>query len=440
MPSPTIIAQSLAAAFVDGDMRIDELVSRGATMLGKRWRWLAPLAERAHNAFANVPRPRPNAVARFILADNGFQHACLKYRLHLARAVPSRGTMSPVAAAKSWQVPSLRNARELADWLGIRIGELEWFADTKGLEQKSNPGRLRNYHYRILHKRFGRIRLIEAPKNRLKSVQRKILADILDQIPVHAAAHGFRRGHSVKSFAAPHVGKRVVLRIDLQDFFPTISVAQIEAIFRTVGYLDSVANLLAGICCNTTPSDVWDEMEVPNFRRHNRNYRFLYARPHLPQGAPTSPALANLCAYRLDCRLSGLAATASAAYTRYADDLAFSGDHDFQRGVHRFHIHACATIAEEGFHVFHHKTRTMRRGSRQRLAGVVVNDRLNIARADFDRLKAILANCIRNGPVSQNRASHPDFRGHLLGQISYVGMLNPQRGQKLRHLLEQINW
>src|ERR1700733_6552654 len=106
----------------------------------------------------------------------------------------------------------------------------------------------------------------------------------------------------------------------------------------------------------------------------------MYARPHLPQGAPTSPSLANLCAYRLDCRLSGLAASAGAVYTRYADDMAFSGDHAFHRAITRFRHHACATILEEGFSVHHRKSRVMRQGVRQRLAGLVVNDRLNVIR------------------------------------------------------------
>ena len=112
--------------------------------------------------------------------------------------------------------------------------------------------------------------------------------------------------------------------------------------------------------------------------------RHLYAWPHLPQGAPTSPALANICAYRIDCRLTGLAEASGAVYTRYADDLAFSGGEDFERSAERFAIRAAAILLEEGFQVHHRKTRIMRQGVRQYLAGVVINEHVNVIRRDYD--------------------------------------------------------
>jgi hypothetical protein len=116
----------------------------------------------------------------------------------------------------------------------------------------------------------------------------------------------------------------------------------------------------------------------------------LYERPHLPQGAPTSPALANLTAYRLLCRLSGLAKSTGAVYTRYSDDLAFSGGETLNRSPSRFSIHAAAVSLEEGFAVNHRKTRIMRQSVRQQLAGVVVNREPNLRRADLELLEAIL--------------------------------------------------
>ncbi|MGB6720023.1 MAG: hypothetical protein WBE72_04460, partial [Terracidiphilus sp.] len=154
----------------------------------------------------------------------------------------------------------------------------------------------------------------------------------------------------------------------------------------------------------------------------------------------TSPALANLCAYRVDCRLSGLAHAAGAAYTRYADDLAFSGGEDFERCVERYAAHVAAILLEEGFEVHHRKTRIMRQGVRQYLAGVVANERVNVVRADFDRLKATLANCAKHGPASQNRDAHPRFRQHLDGRIAFVEMINPQKGARLRRIFERIAW
>jgi RNA-directed DNA polymerase len=168
--------------------------------------------------------------------------------------------------------------------------------------------------------------------------------------------------------------------------------------------------------------------------------RTLYARPHLPQGAPTSPALANLTAFRLDCRLFGLAKSAGAVYTRYADDLAFSGGEDFNRVVGRFSTHTTAIALEEGFNVNHRKTRSMRQGVRQHLAGIVVNQKLSLRRRELELLEAILTNCVRFGPESQNRATLPDFRAHLEGRIGFVEMIDRVKGHSLRALFEAIDW
>jgi hypothetical protein len=166
----------------------------------------------------------------------------------------------------------------------------------------------------------------------------------------------------------------------------------------------------------------------------------MYARPHLPQGAPTSPALANMSFYRLDCRLGGLAESAGARYTRYADDLAFSGGDEFEKGVERFGLHVAALLLEEGFRVNHRKTRIMRQSVRQHLAGLVTNQRPNIMRSDFDRLKALLTNCIHLGPETQNREGRLRFRAHLAGRVAFVEMVNPEKGKRLRALFKRIRW
>jgi retron-type reverse transcriptase len=323
--------------------------------------------------------------------------------------------MLPAPAAEPWPVHPRESAGDLAVWLGLNPNELAWFADLKNLARK-RP-KLSHYHYLTLPKRSGGTRLLESPKPRLKAIQRKILTEILNVIPPHPAAHGFVRGRSIKSFVEPHIGRRIVLRMDLSDFFPSISGPRIQALFRTIGYPESVADLLGGLCTNSA-----------------------LAGPHLPQGAPTSPALANLCAWHLDCRLAALAKSAGAAYTRYADDLAFSGDEEFERRAQRFATHVAVVAQEEGFAINHRKTRLMRQGVRQRLAGLVTNQRLNVAREDFDKLKATLTNCLRHGPQTQNRANHPAFRQHLEGRVGFVESINPAKGRKLRDLLDKIVW
>jgi hypothetical protein len=251
-------------------------------------------------------------------------------------------------------------------------------------------------------------------------------------VPPHDAAHAYRPGRSLLGFAAPHTGRRLVLRLDLCDFFPSVRAARVHALFRRLGYPRPVARLLTGLCTHAVPPDAWPAGGPEPGRR--------FAVPHLPQGAPTSPALANVCAFRLDARLTALAAAAGAVYTRYADDLAFSGGRDFERAARRFQVQVLRVALEEGFDVNPRKSRFMRAALRQQLCGVVVNARPNVCRAAFDRLKALLHNCVRHGPASQNRAGRSDFRGHLLGRVQWVAQLNPGRGAKLRALFERIRW
>jgi RNA-directed DNA polymerase len=228
--------------------------------------------------------------------------------------------------------------------------------------------------------------------------------------------------------------------MDLSDFFPSITGARIQTVFRVAGYPESVADLLGGICTNAVPRYIWNAAARDANQAQLQEARTLHTRPHLPQGAPTSPALANVCAYRLDCRLTGLAYSAGAEYTRYADDLAFSGGEEFERRVERFSTHVAAVLLEEGFSMNHRKTRIMRQGVRQRLVGLIANERMNVMRADFDRLKATLTNCARLGPRSQNHAAHPHFQAHLDGRIGWLESVNPAKGQRLRALFEQIVW
>lgn len=436
--------QALANSILPGEASADAIAARLTNTLGHCWRWIRPLVRRYHTHFGTELRPRRRDVVRFLRRDEGLARALSHPRepVRMAAWIPPASTMQPSPAARDWPIPAIESVGALSEWLHVTPGELEWFADLKrmiarrGLEAAT--GRLSHYHYRILAKEGGAIRLIEAPKQRLNSIQHKILAEILEKIPVHPAAHGFRRGRSIRTFAAPHAGQRVVLRMDLRDFFPSISAPRVQAMFRTAGYPESVANLLGGLCTNATPRSIWAGKGLDPMRMAET--RNLYAWPHLPQGAPSSPALANICAYRVDCRLTGMAEACGAVYTRYADDLAFSGGAEFERHAERFGIHAAAILLEEGFAVQHRKTRIMRQGVRQYLAGIVANQHLNVIRRDFDLLKATLTNCIRHGAETQNRDGHEDFRLHLQGRVSFVEMVNANRGAKLRVLFNQIRW
>ena len=444
MRAQQAIARNLSAAFLAGDWSLEGLVKRGGLAWGRRERWLRPLARRVLAAFGNGPVPlHQDLLAKFIIEDQAYAQACL--RSFQRREWPARqlfwtvSSMSPHAGTPmTWQLPALPTTAALADWLGLTPKELAWFADCFGREAKVPLGPLRHYTYRWLVSARGKARLLEMPKKRLKAIQRNLLNDIVARIPPHPAAHGFRPGRSVATFAAPHCNRRIVLRLDLRFFFASIPRSRIHAAFATAGYPSSVARLLTGLCTNTVPSEVCEERsknDPQDWETHN-----LLRAPHLPQGAPTSPALANLCAYRLDCRLTALARKVGAVYTRYADDLAFSGDRDFERRARPFYFLVCRIALEEGFEINTRKTRFLRRGVRQRIAGVVLNAHPNLQRLKYDRLKAILFNCVRNGPESQNRDGRSDFRAYVVGRIAYLHMLNPQRAQKLRNLFDRIQW
>jgi RNA-directed DNA polymerase len=343
----------------------------------------------------------------------------------------------------SWPVAELGSVTELAERLELDLGQLQWLADTRSLERTVSAERLRNYRYALVPRRSGIARVIEAPKARLKEIQRSILHEILTQVPVHEAAHGFVERRSVITAAAAHTGHAAVLRIDLKDFFASIRAARVYGVFTTLGYPLAVAHMLTGLCTNVIPQMVWAAMPEAHDPQ-GVSARYLLGRslatPHLPQGAPTSPALANLIAYRLDRRLAGLARSFGAEYTRYADDLTFSGSRILimRRALVEQAVGRIA--AEEGFTVNAAKSRLQPQASRQTVCGVVVNSRPNLARGEYEQLKAILHNCARFGPSSQNRERLPDFEAHLRGRVSWASSLNPDRGLKLRRQLQAIDW
>ena len=232
--------------------------------------------------------------------------------------------------------------------------------------------------------------------------------------------------------------------MDLQDFFLSISALRIIALFRTLGYPEGAAWTLTGLCTSQVPSHVLDRNDPSKYEfeqpRPDWLTRKRFQSPHLPQGAPSSPALANLCAFNLDLRLNSLAESLDARYTRYADDLVFSGGRQFERAVERF-IPLVGTISlEEGFSINFRKTHIVGRASRQSVTGIVVNETLNVPRTERDHLKAVLHNCVQFGPASQNRDSVTDFRAHLTGRLAHMNMISPHHGLRMQRLFEQIVW
>jgi hypothetical protein len=239
-------------------------------------------------------------------------------------------------------------------------------------------------------------------------------------------------GRSVRTAAARHAGAEVVICLDLAAFFTSVPGPRVYGLFRSAGYPEPVAALLTGLCTVATP--------VPVLSGAPAGLRSALARPHLPQGAPTSPALANRVAARLDRRLTGLADALGATYTRYADDLVLSGDRALGRAAGRVVDTVGRIAAEEGFRLQPAKTRVQGPAGRRTVTGLVVNERPTVRRSEVDALRALLHNAAVHGPASQNRAGHPDFRAHLAGRVGWVESVDPARGARLRAQLARIDW
>jgi hypothetical protein len=280
---------------------------------------------------------------------------------------------------------------ELARRLGLREDEL------RAIEPV--------YRSFSIPKRSGGTRHILAPDGSLKAIQRRILRRLLRRLRCHAAAVGFERGRSIVTNALPHVGKPVIVRLDLKEFFPSTRVARVRKYYRTIGWNREAAWLLVRLCTH---------------------------QGGLPQGAPTSPRLSNLVNHRLDARLAGLAAYSGpphyrnprtggrvigpgncvrATYTRYADDLTFSFDADDPKAIHDLIWRVQRIVEWEGYRLHLRKKLTIRRPhQRQVVTGLVVNDRVNLPRVTRRWLRAVEHRLARGGGATLTEAQLAGWR------------------------------
>jgi RNA-directed DNA polymerase len=312
---------------------------------------------------------------------------------------------------KRYGLPIWRTEEDVAKALGISLKELWFFAIHR--ERERQP----HYVTFAIPKRSGGKRLIMAPKRRLKLIQRRLLELLVEKLPVSEQAHAFRRGRSIRTGAEPHVGRRFVLKLDLKDFFPSITFARVRGFLIAYGYSYPVATTLAVLMTEAERQPVEIDGEL---------FHVPVGLRHCVQGAPTSPGLCNALVLRLDRRLAGLARKRGLAYTRYADDLTFSGEFS-REDAHRIRTMVVRIVGEAGFMVNQEKTKLMGKGSRQTVIGVVVNQVLGLSRRERRKLRAAqhqLHNLEDGSRVEQERC--------LTGKLAYLAMLNPQQALKLR--------
>ena len=441
-PLPSAVAAALADAFLAADLwEASSLIDAGAHVMGARRRWLAPLVRDVMNAFVRPPVDSPRLLTALILNSAAFSAAV---RRADERRSPLRIAHQVVTPSKSRDVsrvlPRIDGIADLAALLDLDIGQLQWLADTKHWNRRACSDALQHYRYEW-RARPGRIpRLLEVPEQRLRRVQRKLLISVLGLVPANDAAHGFIPGRSAATGAARHTASDTVISLDLTTFFARVTASRIYGTLRQAGFSESIAHTITGLCTNAVPPRVLAAMPPGGTPDERFALRRALATSHLPQGAPSSPMLANLAIRRLDSRLTGWAAAAGAVYTRYADDLTFSGSGTLARRPDAFVRGVQRIIEDEGHSANPRKTRVKRQSVRQTVTGIVVNQHVNFGGADYDRLKATIHNCVIHGPEAQNRQRVDDFRAHLLGRISWVESLNASRGQKLREQFERIRW
>lgn len=313
------------------------------------------------------------------------------------------------------ELPPLDKPRQLAERLEVTIPQL------RHLTFHRDAATSINYRRFTIPKRNGKERAIWAPLPRLKSAQRWILLNIVERLLVHGAAHGFLPGRSILSNAAEHTDARIVLKMDIKDFFPTVTFPRVKGVFRKAGYREQVATLLA-LLCTESPRQVVED---------NGQTKFVSLGPRcLPQGAPTSPAITNVICLKLDRRLTGLAAKLGWRYTRYADDLTFSlpTKHKGEPKLGQLMGLVKRVVSDEGFTIHPDKTHVARKGGRQKITGLVVNGDMSprVPRTLRRQIRAAIHNLKQGKPLKKG-----ETRSTIEGYIAYIAMTDRALADKM---------
>ena len=301
-------------------------------------------------------------------------------------------------------VPIILNFRHLRKLLKIKKSEQNYyFGENKKNMYKTFP----------LIKKNGKVRIIDAPTIDLKVRQKWIKRNIIDKIKVSHVAFGFIKKRSICDNAKMHINQKVVVNIDLKDFFPSISYSQVFKIFRYIGYSYRISHYLTKLCTN---------------------YNFV-----LPQGAPTSPGISNIVLLKLDKRLLSLAKKYGFLYSRYADDLTFSGDENILKYIKVIK----KIIFDEGYNINANKFRVQFNNSRQVVTGLVVNKKLTIPQKIRNELDLALYYINKFGlqnHLDKINCQKAFYKEHLYGLAYYSKMVDSNIGNSYLDKLGLLNW
>lgn len=318
-------------------------------------------------------------------------------------------------------LPKINAFTELASVLELEPENLQW------LIYNREDSSIDHYTRFYISKRSGGKRLISSPKPTLRKAQNWILKEILEKIKLHPAAMAFRSGVSVLDNASLHTSKEIVLRIDIKDFFPSIVFPRVRGFFESLGYNPGISSVFA-LLCTDSPRVLLNQQ--------NKSYFVEVGERCLPQGACTSPNLANLITNNLDKRVSAYAVKSKWIYSRYADDLILSTKEKIKNpdflisGISRI-------ISDEGFQVNQKKTRIMRKSSRQIVTGLLVNDGVRLTKRDLHRFRAFFHNCKTKGIEKVSNEIGKDAISFARGYLAYVNMISPSEANKF---IEKNSW
>ncbi len=310
---------------------------------------------------------------------------------------------------------------------------------------RRRESRKKTYHSFKIKKKSGADRLITAPVKGLKQFQ-TVLNNVFQIIyEPYPAATGFVLGKSVVDNALKHVGRNYVYNIDLKDFFPSIDASRVwgRLLSPPFNLGDSeerrkIANMIKAICCT--------DLETERFSSKGWSTEIKNV---LPQGAPTSPILSNAVSDKLDKRLAGVAKRFGVNYTRYADDITFSSMHnsyEISPGLNElifkkdsfFDKEVRKIIAAQNFHINEKKVRLQKRGYRQEVTGLTVNEKINVSRRYIKQLRHWIYFCERYGSskaselfinnyreekINTDPYHIPPFRNILQGKLLYLKMV-----------------
>ena len=314
-------------------------------------------------------------------------------------------------------LPIIKDDKDLAKLLGIEYKQLRF------LVYHRDVVKVDHYTRYTIPKKKGGVRNIAAPKSTMKVTQRKILEEILSKISVSEQAHGFLKGKSVVSGAEVHVKQpELLINMDLEDFFPTVTFERVRGMFKAFGYSGYIASLLAVICtyCERIPIEIKGETKYVKTSERI-----------LPQGSPASPMITNILCIKLDKRLSGLATKYDFVYTRYADDMSFSLQEektleDANSDINKFCGLVLKIVSEEGFKINKSKTKFLKKNNRQSVTGIVINnDNIGVPRKWVKRLRAAIYNANK---VKTKEGSVPaDTINEISGMVSWLKSVNEER-------------